>query len=612
MRGHRGPGAEKEPRARLTASARTALGFGLLASFVGAVDVIRWIRPALLREAESSWAPARLLLGLLVCAAAALAGGLGAGGYLLWSRIPAAAEPLRPLPLAASTRAAITVAAILIGTALRFAALDRIPEPMWVDDLSLIRPALALRASPSDFADATRDAPYGVARPYGSVGVLYLEAYRASLALWGTTVLGVRFPSALAGALSLVTGTLLGRALLPAGGGMLTALVLAGLRWQLILSRWAWNMIALAPIADVAALLLVAAHRRRSRGLALAAGLVAGVGAHVYLSAWTAAAALALFALWPLDGAEPASAGGGLRPRIARGPAFVVGFALAAAPLFLLHEGRRASYFARANDHNVFQEIERTRSVMPPIAAAADLFAAPWFLADPTARHDVPGRPRLPWPIGVAVAIALLRALRRPRDAVSGLLLAHAAAALLSVVAGGQADQPNGSRFAYLSSIAAVAGAAGTLWLVGVFPRGRRGAARLAAIVAVGVVSVEGALGARDALILWPERPENFDSFHGQDTLIGRAASRWERYGTVRIEPGVGHSPLAYEAVRAYGLDPDAAGPPPAAARGIRVRVAKAFTTPDAGEGARVVERVRDGRGRDWAVVLGRRPPAAR
>jgi hypothetical protein len=49
--------------------------------------------------------------------------------------------------------------------------------------------------------------------------VLYLELFRVSLRELGTTILGVRFLSAAAGALSLLTAVLLGRALLPGGGG---------------------------------------------------------------------------------------------------------------------------------------------------------------------------------------------------------------------------------------------------------------------------------------------------------------------------------------------------------------------------------------------------------
>jgi hypothetical protein len=594
------------PLARLGAAARTALFLGLLVSFVAGVDAVRWIRPALLTDADPSWAASRLLLWLLVFVLAALAGGAAAGAFVLWSRIPAAGEPLRPLPLPAWALGVLAAAAIVTGAALRFAALDSVPETLWIDDVSLIRPALALRGAPSDFANAVRAAPFGVPKPYGSVGVLYLEGYRAALRLWGTTVFGVRFPSALAGVASLVTAALLGRALLPSGGGALTALVLAGLRWHLILSRWAWVMIALAPIVDVATLLAIRARAGGRRGggahlaWALAAGLVAGLGAHVYLSAWPAGAALALFFLLPSADAA--------RSRVLRAAAFGVGFALCAAPLFVLHEGRVTPYFARTADHNVFLEMARQKSSMPPIAAAADTLVAPWFLADPTPRHDLPGRRRLPWPIGVAVAIAFARAFLRPRDAVAGLLLAHGAAVLLAVVAGGQADHPNGSRFAYLASLAAVAAAAGVLWLVGLFPPARR---RAAALAAVGILAVLGALGARDALIVWPERRETFDSFHGQDTWIGRAASRWEAYGPLAIEPGVGHSALAVEAVRAYRLDPGREPVPSPSGGLLRSRLARPSTEPAREAGERVVERVVDPWGKELARVLSRREPSA-
>ena len=574
--------------------ARPAVLVGIAVGLTTGIDLVRWIRPGLLTDPDTSWAGARFLLGLGAACGAAAAGGLAAAVFLLWSRTPSAEAPLEPLPIRRGARIELAAAAILVGTALRFVSLSRLPEPLWVDDLSLIRPALALSGAPSDFADSIRPAPYGAAKPYGSVGVLYLEGYRASLRLWGTTVFGVRFPSALAGSLSLVTAALLGRALLPAGGGALAALALAGMRWALILSRWAWNMIVLAPLVDVATLLLVSARRRGRPALAAAAGLVAGVGAHVYLSAWPAAAALLLFAAWPSPG------GDGLRARLLRACAFAGAFALAAPPLFLLREGRTARYFARTADHNVRLEMARTGSAMPPVAAAADTLAAPWFLPDPTARHDLPGRSRLGWLLGIPVAVSLGRALLKPRESLSALLLAHALAVLAAVVAGGQADHPNGARFAYLTSVAAVAAAAGWLWIIA---RARPDRRRAAALAAIGALAVGGALSARDALVRWPAHRATFDGFHGQDTLIGRAAARWGAFGDVRIAPGLGRSALAIEAVRTYRLDPDdvlgrAFGRGPS----VSVRIAAAASTPSAGE--RVVERVRDAFGREWARVL--------
>ncbi len=299
--------------------ARQALFVGLAAAFVAAVALARRIGPALLADPEPSWAPPRLLLGVALAAGAAAAAVAAAAMFLAWARSRGAAEDLAGLPFRRSTLVGLTLLAILAGTALRFAALARVPEWLWVDDLSLLEPALALRGSPADFKDAIRPVPYGVAKPYGSIGVLYLEGFRAALELGGTTVLGVRLPSAIAGAASLLTAALLGRALLPAGGGMLTALVLAGLRWHLIMSRWAFVMILLAPIVDLATLALLAARRRRSLPLAFAGGIVGGVGAHVYLSAWPVGAALALFALWPRRGRGKGRRSGASLGRLRRG-----------------------------------------------------------------------------------------------------------------------------------------------------------------------------------------------------------------------------------------------------------------------------------------------------
>jgi hypothetical protein len=577
-------------------ASRASAAAGAAAAFVAAVWLARAIRPALLLDADSAWAVPRLALWLALSAAAAAAGAIAAAGFLLLARTAQARTDLEPLPLSGRTLGLLAGAALCAGTLLRFAALDRIPESLWLDDASLIAPALSLACRPADFSDAVRAAPFGVERPYGSVGVLYLEAYRLSLRLFGTTVFGVRFPSALAGSLSIVTGALLAKALLPRGAGTLAAVILAGLRWSLILSRWGWVQIALAPIVDIACLLAVAARRRGLPALALAAGVVAGLGAHVYLSAWIAGVGLLGYAAWPrqTEGRRASAIGLAL--------ALLAGFAAAAAPLFLFREGRRAPYFARAADHSAISEMRRERSAMPALAAAADSLAGPWLLADPSARHDLPGRRRLGILLGALAALGFARALFHPREEVSALLLAQAGAFLLAGVAGGQAGIPNGARFAYLVSLTAVAAAAGAMAVVGAFGRARR---RGAALGMIGVIAIDGAAGARAALSDWPSRRETFDGFHGQDTLIGRAASRWSGQGGVSVEPGIGHSDVLIGAIREYRLDPS---PAPAAFAGRSERRFDLVSPPAAaGAPGRVVERVRDAWGREWAVVVGRR-----
>ncbi|MEO8432907.1 MAG: glycosyltransferase family 39 protein [Acidobacteriota bacterium] len=579
--------------------APAAILLGSLSAFVAAVDLVRLFRPLPLLDPDPSWALPRLVLGLAVAAGTAIAGGAAAGAFHLWaSRTRAAAAPTPALGLSGAVLAALAAAALLGGAAVRFAGLSRLPPSLWIDDLSLIAPSLSLAGSPADFANSIRPAPYGVAKPYGSVGVLYLEAFRASLRAFGTTIFGVRFLSAAAGVASIATAWWLGRALLPRGGAALAAILLSGLRWSLLMSRWGWNAIVLAPAVDVAAILLLRARSRKSAGLAAAAGLAAGLAAHLYLAGWVAAAALFLLAAWPLP-----REGRSRRPSPAIVSAYVAAFAIAVSPLFLFARGRVAPYFARASDHNVVREMRWAHSPMPAFAAAADSIAAPWFKPDPFSHHDLPGRTRLGWLLGIPVALGLARAFARPEAELSAFLLCHAAAALAASVAGGHAGVPNGYRFVYLAGAAAVAGASGLMILAGlVAPRLRRASA----LAVVGLAFVGGAFAVRDALFDWPARRETFDGFHGQDTLIARAALRWRRFGPVDLRHGLEHSSITVGAVLRYGLDPergpDPAGPP-SPSRSFRIAAPDAARAP----GERAVERVRDAFGRDWAVVLGRR-----
>jgi hypothetical protein len=586
------------PADRVTGT-RAAVFVGLLAGFVAGVEAASWLRPSLLLDAESAWAIPRLGLGLFVIAAAAMAGGLGGAGFLLLYRNwLAAAEPVR-LPFARGAVVAIAAGALIAGALLRFAALERLPPYVWVDDASLIAPTLALRGRPADFANSIRPAPFGVPRPYGSVGVLYLEAFRGSLRAFGTRMAGVRFLSAVGGICSVATAGLLGRALLPGGGGTLAALTLAGLRWNLIHSRWGWNAVVLAPVVDVAALLLLAARRRGLLPLTFLAGAVAGLAAHIYLSAWMAGGGLALLALWPRP--EEASP----RPRLASFLTFVAGYAIAALPIFLLAQGRTSPYFARVSNHNIVHETIRTRSPMPALRAAAGSLEAPWMGVDPSPLHGLPGRTILPLVVSLPVGIALAWSLVRPRKEISGYLLSQAACALGASFVGGEAGLPNSYRFTYLASATTVAAALGMLLLLSLTPSERR---RTWAIGLLGIVVVAGAIGARESLVDWGRARSTFEHISGEDTLLGRAAARWDHYGSVSVAKGLGHSPLAVNAVRLYRLDPDAsASAEPAPGRGDRsFRIGPPSTEP--GPDERVVERVRDGWGKGWAVVLGRRP----
>ena len=582
---------------------------GAAAAFAVAVFLARALRLPLLIDPDPAWALARLLLTLGVFAAAGGSGVVAAAALVLWRRTPAVREPLPRVPLSAGALAGLAAAALLLGAAARFAALDRLPAALWVDDLSMIVPALSLHGGAADFADPVRGVPFGLPRPYGSVGVLYLELYRAALLTFGTTVFGVRFLSAAAGVLSIATAMALGRALLPRGGGTLAGLAVAGLRWHLILSRWGWVSIVLAPVLDIAALAVVRARRRRSAASAAAAGLVAGIAAHIYLAAWVGFLALGVFLLWP----DPRLT---RRWRLLAAGLFVAAFFLAASPLLWPGPGK-TPYFRRAGQHNVLLEIRRQRSLEPLFSAAAIALAAPWVGGDPSPWNDLPDKPRLGWILGIPVAAALSRSLWRPREDLSGFLLAHAGAAFAAAVAWGTEMQPNGYRVAYLTTVTGVAAAAGVLALLSLFPERAR---RSAAIAMVGFLAISGALAARDVFLRWGPGLEASEGYQGRDNLVARAVLRWQRYGPVEQDPGLARmlangTNLYLRLLVGYGLDAsgfEPHSPSPAGGAGSRRRFRVAPAGAEPGPEERAVERVRDGNGQDSAVVFGRSTPRVR
>lgn len=571
--------------------------FGCLVAFVVAVDAIRAVRPDLLTDPDPAWWVPRLLLGLLILIVSTSAGGVAAAVFLASSRTIFASRDLEPLALSRTALWVIGAAALIFGVLVRFAWLDRIPSTVWYDEVLAVTPSLALAGRWSDFADAIRSVP-----PHehstAFAGVLYLEGFRFALRSLGTTLFAIRFPSALWGSLSLVTAMLLARTLLPRGGAVVAGLALAGLRWQLILGRFAWNALALAPILDLATLCLIRARRTSARGPAFWGGLVAGVGAHVYLGSWIAAAGLAGFLAWPSERRTP------LRRRLVLAGVFGLGFLLVASPIFFLKKNREADYFVRGTDQNLMRDV-RLYGWMIPFSIVSDSLKAPWLIPDPVRRHDI-RKSRLGWIVGFPVALAFLRALRWPRDELSALLFPHAGAAVAASLRWGFPGHPNGYRFVYLTTLTAVAAAAGVLCLLALVPLHHR---RAATWVALGLIAGAGLIGARDALLQWGDGRDTFQAYWGESTLVGRAALRWQNFGTVRLDANLPH-PLVVQWVRDLRLDPDdarnrmlfaAAGPrPPAARRCFRIRASGNPAQPP----ERRVETIQDAWGSIYGAVL--------
>lgn len=579
----------------------------LSAGFAVSVRLAEAVGPSLLVPANG-WRLQAASLWLVVLGAGALSA-LAAGRLLgRLSRSAAAAAPLAELP-GRLLPGLLLASAFALGLAARLVSLDAAPWALWQDDLLLLPKTLALASGAPGSTGAVRPVEDASGAVVGTVGALYLEGHRLLLSLTGPTVLGVRLPAALAGAASILTAAALGAAVLPPGGGALAGAVVAGLRWSLVLSRWGWNMVVLAPLSDLASLLAVSALRRRSLARGVAAGVVAGLSAHVYLAGWIVGAAVVLLLLWPGEcppaGEAPESPAPRGRRDLRLAAAAGLGFAAAVLPLLLFRGAGSVPYFTRGERHNVAVEMRSQRSVRPLFRSAAEAVSLPWLLADPEPRNDLPRRARLPLLYGAAVAAALFRAVARPREPLSALLLAHGAAAAAAYAAWGELLQPNSARYAYLVGPAAVAAAAGILWGLALVPAGAR---RAAALVAVGAVAILG-VSAANELPRWAGARGTFDSLSGPATLRGRAAVRWGRLGAVRFDPPSPGDSMS-EVVRACSLLP-AEGLDGLAAIAERRRFALRIAPPGAGprEGERTVERLVDAWGRDRGTVFARRRP---
>lgn len=575
--------------------------FAAIVGFVILVNAVRIFRPESLFQPELSWLV--VWLGMWVAALGATAAGAAIAYHAFagFEGTHAGCAPLEALPFRPGTLAALTLAAVATGVALRFADLAGRPPSSLLDDLTLIAPTLRLDGAFRDFLRPLRAAPYGLGKPFATVGVLYLEFSRWSLGLWGTTLAGIRFPAALAGSLSIFTGALLGRTLLPRGGGTVVALALAGMRWHLIVSRWSWAVaIVVIPIVDLATILLVHARRRRSLWLAAAAGVVCGLAAHAYLVAWVAGAALVLWAAADTGQVERAFA------RVLRAAVFAGGFVLAVSPLFLPGSSGDPPYFVRVGNHNVLSEIRYQKTVLPLFGATADALAAPWFVPEPAPWADLPGRSRMGLVFGACLAVGFGRAFVRPHDELSGLLLAHALAAGVSAVAQGESGHPNGYRYVYLTVPAALGIASGLLALVGGAPERAK---RSVALAGIGAVAIAGTLGARDACAVWPQARPTFVQFRGCGTLLGEAAHRWSLRGRTEIDRGPETELKIAAIVQRYALTRWPEAPPGGPLRTPSMFCVRLAPPKTLASGERVVERVVTPWGEPCGVVIRRASP---
>ncbi len=252
--------------------------------------------------------PAALLFGLLGLLLGQLIFGVGApvvwralagtllhllGAALIWIGIPAAsAEPASRLSRSGE---GLAIAGLtILAAAARLIWLDRLPFKIDGD-------AAAFALSAADFL--TLDPPPLFATGWQAHTNVYFWLESWSLRLWGRTVFGLRFGSALGGTLSVPAIWWLGREVGGPRLGLLAALALTALPFHLVFSRVGTEVIQMSWITPLVAVCLLRGWREDRWRWSIAGGALIGLSQYIYPGArlipLLAAAQIGLMALFP-------------------------------------------------------------------------------------------------------------------------------------------------------------------------------------------------------------------------------------------------------------------------------------------------------------------------
>jgi hypothetical protein len=296
---------------------------------------------------------------------------------------------------------------LLAGGALRFYKVGELPPGLYRDEAYYGLDAL--RVLGGDFA-------LYFAANNGREG-LFIYALAAGVALLGRTPEALRATSAAIGLLTIAAAYFAGRQMFSPRVGLLGAAILAVNFWHLALSRVAFRAITLPAVLCLAVALAFAALRaaspsRRAR-LAGLAGFTFGLTLYTYTSAQLVLALLAVGgALTWLTVARSAD-----DPVIWRRSAlvFILGLALALAPLGLWLTRHAELYFARAGQVSIFNPAISGGDPLGMLGTNLAKVAGMFFLqGDRIWRHNLALRPVFDGWLGPAFVLGLVACVRRP------------------------------------------------------------------------------------------------------------------------------------------------------------------------------------------------------
>ncbi len=285
-------------------------------------------------------------------------------------------EGLRPaIPPAIAVLVLIGI--VLLAAVVRFYQLDLIPRGFWLDE------AIAGEQAKQILADPTFRPIYfggGDGEP-----AFYLYGLAAMIKLLGLTVLAVRFLMALAGVAGVAGLYWFARPIFGTRVALVSATILATMTWNINFSRIAFNAIWSVPIDLFAAGCLFRGIYTGRRIWYVAAGLLFGLGFHLYYISRAWLALIVLVVLFRLATER------GLWKRVRGGLGVaLVGLLLAAAPVLTFAVAEPEDYAARAASVSLFSAIDAAHS-LEPLAISLGRHAAMFNQqGDVNGRHNLP------------------------------------------------------------------------------------------------------------------------------------------------------------------------------------------------------------------------------
>ncbi|HEX6513474.1 MAG TPA: glycosyltransferase family 39 protein, partial [Chloroflexota bacterium] len=293
---------------------------------------------------------------------------------------------------------------VVVGAALRLAALDHIPFGLWFDEAYSGLEVERILSDPS-----FRPVYVGGLAQEPSL-LWYLMAVGFKIA--GPGQLALRLPAALGGVLGIPAIYLLGRELFDRKVGLIAAGLLTTLVWHLTFSRLGFNVTSSVALDALALFFLARAVKRGSWTAAALAGISLGFGLQMYYTSRLMVVVIGLFLVlfWL---AQPRQRFGVMWRALA-----VACFAgvITASPLLEFAIQHPAEFSNRLQQASVFTEVRNQHSYTP----ITDNLKAHLLMfnvaGDRNARHNLPGQPQLNLLLGGLFVLGLGLSLARARQ----------------------------------------------------------------------------------------------------------------------------------------------------------------------------------------------------